>query len=249
MCYYNRLIVPQEQVFDLDGIPVAWEEGSLVSRPLQSGFEYSDWPIIIWSSKRNIPVGIRAHWEFFAPWLKNRQAIEASRQQYTTLNAVGENLFTSKLYKDAVVRRRCLIPSSGFYEWRHFKGEGQKKEQAYPYFVSVRETPVFFMAGLCQGWTDTETGEYLIGFAIVTTKANRLMEYVHNKKKRMPLILPPALAGEWLNPSTAEDKVKELTAFQYPESQMQAYTLVKDFRQQLDPLQQFTYSELPEIVL
>jgi len=55
----------------------------------------------------------------------------------------------------------------------------------YPYHIGVKDREYFYMAGIWQAWTDTETGECVETFAIVTTAANRLMEQVHNSKKRM----------------------------------------------------------------
>jgi putative SOS response-associated peptidase YedK len=59
----------------------------------------------------------------------------------------------------------------------------------YPYFINLPEKEYFYMAGIWTSWTDKNTGDYVESFSIVTTKANQLMEQVHNAKKRMPTIL------------------------------------------------------------
>lgn len=247
MCYYNRLIVPASHDLELGEWQISLPESMRQSRPMQSGFEYGDWPIIIWSDKSGRPEPVLAHWEFMAPWSRTLKEVEAGRQKYTTLNAIGENLLESRLYKDAALTRRCLVPSSGFYEWRHWKPAGSKKELAIPYLVYLPEKPVFFIAGIWQPWTDQETGEHLIGFALVTTAANALMEQVHNKKKRMPLVLSDSLALEWVKPGLSGERLRSLVRFQYQPARMEAFTLQKDFRSAIDPVEPFQYEGLPEL--
>jgi putative SOS response-associated peptidase YedK len=247
MCYYNRLIVPVHQAFSIGEFPVEWPDELITSRPVQSGFEFGDWPIIIWSEEKQSPEMVKGHWEFLAPWTKSLKAAETSRQQYTTLNAVGEKLFESRLYKEAAQKRRCLVLSSGFYEWRHWKPTGAKKDLAIPYLVYLPGQPVFFMAGVWQPWTDQDTGEHLNSFAIVTTASNSLMAQVHNTKKRMPLILTDELAWKWIDPSLPKKEIGEIAAYKYDTKKMEAYTIVKDFRTAPDPSEPMEYEGLPEI--
>jgi putative SOS response-associated peptidase YedK len=237
------------QAFSIGEFPVDWPDDLVQPRPMQSGFEYSDWPIIIWSSNRHQPEMVRGHWEFLAPWLKTMDAVTAGREKYTTLNAVGEQMLDSKLYRDAALHRRCLIPSSGFYEWRHWKPAGAKKDLAIPYFVAVRDKTIIWMAGIWQPWTDQHTGEHIISFAIVTTAANHLMAQVHNKKKRMPLILSDDQARRWLDPTLQEKDIQAMARIQFPEQQMQAYPIIKDFRTAPDPIEPAVYPGLPELIL
>lgn len=249
MCYYNRLIVPVHQAFSIGEYPVVWPDDLVQPRPMQSGFEYGDWPIIIWSSNRHKPEMIRGHWEFLAPWLKTIEAVKIGREKYTTLNAAGEQMLESRLYRDAAIHRRCLIPSSGFFEWRHWKPAGAKKDQAIPYFISISRQAVVWMAGIWQNWTDQQTGEHLTGFAIVTTAANELMAQVHNKKKRMPLLFTDDQAGRWLDPALSEDEIQAMVRLQFPRDQMNAYPIVKDFRMAFDPIEPADYPGLPALTL
>lgn len=247
MCYYNRLIVPVQQAFNIGDFSIEWPAALRQDHPMQSGFEFGDWPIIVWSSEKNQPEMVNAHWEFLAPWTRSLKAAEAGRAQYTTLNAVGENIFESRLYKEAALHRRCLVLSSGFYEWRHWKPADAKKDLAIPYFIYLPGQPVFCMAGIWQPWTDQETGEHLLSFAIVTTTANQLMEQVHNKKRRMPLILDSEHAKKWIDPSLSVTDIKSITSYSYGSENMKAYTITKDFRAAVDPVQGFVYDGLPAI--
>jgi len=248
MCYFNRLIVPVSHAFDIGDYRLHLPDQLAWENPMRSGFEYGDWPIIVWSAMDRRPVMQIAHWEFLSPWSRTRQELEASREKYNTLNAVGENMLESRLYKDAALKRRCLVPSSGFFEWRHWKPKGAKKDLAFPYFIYLPDRPVFYIAGIWQSWTDQETGEMLTGFAIVTTAANELMEQVHNKKKRMPLILDERLALEWISPGASPDRINEMVRTGYEAQKMKAYTIQKDFRTALDPVLAQEYPDLPELV-
>ncbi|MBS1585527.1 MAG: SOS response-associated peptidase [Bacteroidetes bacterium] len=215
--------------------------------PLQSGFEYKEWPILKPVNGGSDVELTMAHWEFIPAWSKSMEEVNEARKKFTTLNAIGEELFDKKTYKDAAMKRRCLVLSSGFYEWRHYKPEGSKKDIAYPYYVSLPGKEYFYMAGIWQPWTDRTSGETMDTFAIVTTKANSLMEGVHNKKKRMPTILPEALAFEWLQDGLSQERIKELATYQFPAEEMAAHTIPKDFKIYEDPTAEFQYSELPPL--
>lgn len=250
MCYYNGIKVPREEYIRLVNLEKAVKAfKALMSKSIQSGFEYSDWVIIKpVDGGRDFELA-QGHWEFIGSWNRTWNDVEASRKKYTTLNADGEKLLESRMYREAALKRRCLVLSSGFYEWRHYKPEGSKKDIAYPYYVTVPGCDYFFMAGIWQPWTDRTTGETLDTFAIVTTQANPLMEQVHNKKKRMPTILPDNLALEWIQDGLSESRIKELATFQYPAEKMKAHTLHKDFRTSLEPEVGFDYAELPALTL
>jgi putative SOS response-associated peptidase YedK len=243
MCYFNSLVAPKGATVSLAGSNKTLDP---VNKPLQSGFSYSNWPIIK-GSAQNFTIE-NAHWELIAPWVKTSQEVQAGREKFNTLNATAERLLESKLFKPAALNNRCLVLSSGFYEWRHYKPAGAKKEIAYPYFISLKEQPLFYIAGIYQPWTDKETGETMDTFSIVTTKANALMEQIHNKKKRMPTILNEAQAAEWISPNVSESKIMELASFSIDESIMSAYTLDKGFRTASNPMEAFEYHDLPALI-
>lgn len=149
------------------------------------------------------------------------------------------------MFRNAALKRRCLVLATHFYEWRHFKPEGSAKEKAYPYAIELPESPYFYMAGIWQPWTDKETGETIDTFAIVTTKANELMAQVHNKKERMPTILTEDLAYEWIMEDLSEERIQEIASYQLPSDYMAAYTISKEFKALENPLEPFEYEELP----
>jgi putative SOS response-associated peptidase YedK len=105
------------------------------------------------------------------------------------------------------------------------------------------------MAGIWQPWTDKITGEFVETFAIVTTKANPLMEQIHNSKKRMPTILNEDLAWEWLFGDLTEQEISDISQWQYPAHEMEACTISKDFREALEPAEPFQYEDLPALTV
>lgn len=238
MSYYQSVRLKKKDLPE----EIAWDgRRKEIQKPVQSGFDYEEWPIVRFS-KGALKLDL-AHWEFVPFWINDQGQLEQAREKYTTLDARGETLLTSRMFSKAARERRCLMVSSGFYEWRHYRGK------TYPYFITVKGKEVFYIAAVWQPWTDRESGEHLITFALVTTKANALMARVHNKRKRMPVILTDDLAQEWMDRSLEEHRIKEIATFQFPSEQMEAYTIRKDFRERLDPKEPFDYENLPPIQL
>jgi len=210
---------------------------------------------------------VQMEWGFIPSYLNTREDVFKMRNGYKdamgkyrpgiiTLNAVGEEiLLPGKIYREAALSRRCLVLSTGFFEWRHIyplnkrTGLPLKTDLKYPYYISLKDKGYFFMAGIWQPWTDKATGEYVETFAVVTTKANKLMEQVHNSKKRMPVILNDDLAYEWMFGNLDEKRILEIAATQYPSEEMQACTIAKDFREVLEPAKEFAYEDVPALEL
>lgn len=215
---------------------------------MKDGFTYSN-SVIIRKVPDKIDIEVvSAHWEFIPVWVKDMEAVKAARKQgIPWLNATSEKLLESKMFRNAALKRRCLVLATHFFEWRHYKPDGANKELAYPYLVEMADQNYFYMAGIWQPWTDKSTGETMDTFAIVTTKANSLMEEVHNKKKRMPTILTEDLAYEWIMEDLSEQRIQEIASYQFSSEEMNAYTIQKDFKSAYDPLEPFEYEDLPAL--
>ena len=89
----------------------------------------------------------------------------------------------------------------------------------------------------------------MTAFALVTTKANALLAKIHNKRKRMPVILTDELIKLWMQKDLDDATIKDIAAFQLPSEELEYWTIRKDFREAHDPLEPFVYEKLPEIVL
>jgi putative SOS response-associated peptidase YedK len=247
MCYYNGIKVTRNELIMLLSLEAQVKDYEMLIKPIQGGFEYQDYPIVKPVNGGKEIVVEAAHWELIPSMVSSRAALPEFRKKYNTLNAKAENLLKSPFYRSAALKRRCLVLSSGFYEWRHYKPAGAKSDVKYPYHITVPGRPYFFMAGIWQPWTDRETGETIDTFSIVTTAANSLMEVVHNSKRRMPTILPEDLAFDWMQDGLSEERIAELAAYQFPAEKMECHTIHKDFRRLPDPAEAFAYAELPEI--
>jgi putative SOS response-associated peptidase YedK len=105
-------------------------------------------------------------------------------------NARAETVAEKPSFREAYRRRRCLIPASGFYEW---KSEGGVKQ---PYYIHPSGGALFAFAGLWESWTDPGRAQPpLETCAVITTEANAKMAAVHD---RMPVIVSPAEYSAWL---------------------------------------------------
>lgn len=126
------------------------------------------------------------HWGLVPFWARDRKM--AARM----INARAETAAEKPAFRAALRYRRCLVPASGFYEW---KREGRAKIPHY--FSPSVPGDALVMAGL---WEDWEFGgEYLRSLAILTVDANSDMAPVHD---RMPVILPPEAWAGWLDADT-----------------------------------------------
>lgn len=267
MCYYNGQRVTEADYITLKNLEKSVQEFTFLNRDLQVGFDYSLNAVLRKVKDREDFDLVQMEWGFIPWYVKTREDLFKMRNGYkdasgkfhppvVTLNAVAEELVQpGKIYREAALKRRCLVLSSGFFEWRHVyplnkrTGQPVKTPNKYPYYISLKNRPYFYMAGIWQPWTDKSTGEYVESFAVVTTKANPLMEQIHNSKKRMPTILNDELAYEWLLGSPNEERIKEIASFQYPSNDMQACTIAKDFREALEPAKPFEYEDLPALEL
>jgi len=214
---------------------------------LKDGFKYGTSAVLRKKGDNDFEI-VNMHWEFIPFWIKSMdQVIEARKKGIPWLNAKSETLLESKMFRDAALKRRCLILASHFYEWRHYKPDGEKKDKTYPYVISLPDQDYFFMAGIWQPFTDKTTGEMMDTFAIVTTKANEFMEEIHNTKKRQPTILTEDLAWEWIMEDLSEQRIKEIASFQMPSEFFTAHTIRKDFKLLEDPTAEFEFEELPPL--
>lgn len=264
MCTYNGLKIVQENFISLQEIEIAIAEDQRewLNRPIQSGFDYGTWPVLKSCENENEADLSLMEWGYLPNYLKTTDDVQKFRYGYkdasgyhppmTTLNAIGEEMLDKATFRQAALQKRCLVLSSHFYEWRHLakigkKGQPLKATEAYPYKIFMPEHSYFFMAGIWNCWTDKQTGETKESFAIVTTAANKLMEQIHNKKKRMPLIFNEASAKKWISHDLSENEVGDLAKFNIGEDTLVAYTLHKDFRNRPNPEEPFTYEVLPAL--
>jgi putative SOS response-associated peptidase YedK len=128
-------------------------------------------------------------WGLVPHWAENPESFSAN-----LFNARSETVGEKPAFRSAVKSRRCLVPTSGFYEWKRLEGSKQ------PYFIYNTESDPFAFAGLWERW-EGFGGRVLETCTILTTEANFLMKSVHD---RMPVILRPKDYDEWLDPTNKD---------------------------------------------
>lgn len=126
----------------------------------------------------------RMRWGLIPSWAKD------STIGNKLVNARGETIAEKPSFRSAFKSRRCLIPASGFYEW---KAEKRIKQ---PWYISLKSGDPMAFAGLWESWHPKE-GETVESCCIITTDANALMQPIHD---RMPVILSPDQWDSWLSP-------------------------------------------------
>ena len=131
---------------------------------------------------------VRVRWGLVPGWAKDPSI--GSR----LINARGETVAEKPAFRAAFRRRRCLILTTGFYEWR------PSPPPAQPFFIRLAHGRPFAMAGLWDRWTGPD-GVALDTCAIGTIEANAAMRPVHH---RMPVIPDPADWGAWLDPAVTD---------------------------------------------
>lgn len=156
----------------------------------------------------NIPVG-----EVFpsqqAPIILNDQNImmrmakwglSPSYAKRLIINARAETLDKKKTFKGLFNKKRCLIPVSGFFEWKKQNGTKIKHR------IYLEDQELFSLAGLYEHSLDS-SGNRITEFVIITTTANKKISKIH---ERMPLILSEDKEQEWLNNDTEKKQVKNI---------------------------------------
>ncbi|MEO8557561.1 MAG: SOS response-associated peptidase [Rhodospirillales bacterium] len=110
------------------------------------------------------------------------------------INARSETLSERPAYREAFIKRRCLVPITAFYEWRKLDAQGTNKTKQ-PYAVAMPDGSPMVLGGLWERWRDTATREITRSFTIITVPANDQLKALH---ERMPLILEENDWSAWL---------------------------------------------------
>ncbi|HEY3781934.1 MAG TPA: SOS response-associated peptidase [Fimbriimonadaceae bacterium] len=149
----------------------------------------------------------------------------------TMINARSESLHERGAFRTAFEKRRCLIPSDGFFEWKEVTPEEEQgslfgeptkvkagKPKKQPYHFTLRDGKPFAFAGLWERWSDPE-GHVVDTCTIVTTAANELVAKLHD---RMPVILAPEDYALWLDRHECDTAKLMPLMSPYPSERMKA---------------------------
>ena len=213
MCY--RYSVPSREVLEKK-FKATFKKNETFERKYHvDAFNNPKLPVITNENPKQIDL---FYWGLIPFWVKDQKNAEEIRQK--TANARAESIFEKPSYRNSAEKKHCLVLADGFFEWRFFNGKN------YPHYIFLKNHEPFAMAGLWEDWTNRETQEKVNTFTIVTTKANPMMELIHNKKKRMPAILYEKDEQKWIsNTITKQESINLLKP--YDENKMEAYTISK----------------------
>jgi putative SOS response-associated peptidase YedK len=132
---------------------------------------------------------------------------------YNLFNARSETVFEKHSFRRAIRTRRCLIPASGFYDWKHADTE------MIPFYISMTDNNPMALAGIWEQWKAPDNS-ILETCAILTTSPNRLMETIHG---RMPVILHPQEYSLWLDRDVSDPEILNPLFKPYPADVTQAW--------------------------
>ena len=210
MCYNISIITEMD---DLEKRFGATFKHTQVFKPFYhvSGFSAPFLPVILNEDIHAIEL---LQWGLVPFWTKDERSANIIR--FRTLNARAETLFEKPSFKHAAMKKRCLVLVDGFYEWHH------KDNKKYPYHIRLHDNDAFALAGIWDSWYNEVNGETQKTFSIITTRANALMERIHNTRKRMPVILRRDDEPRWLSDEVDTEQVISLLS-PYDDSEMDAY--------------------------
>src|SRR5665213_378306 len=137
-------------------------------------------------------------WGLLPSWVKD------PRQFALLINARAETVQEKPAFKNAIRRRRCLIPADGYYEWHD---SGKRKR---PYFIHRRDGAAIGLAGLAETWIGPN-GEELDTVAIVTAPASADLASLHH---RVPVTIAPGDFDRWLD--CADDSAEAVMTLLQP---------------------------------
>src|SRR5699024_3196096 len=151
-------------------------------------------------------------WGLLPFWAKEK------KMGYSLINARSETIDSKKSYKHYVKNQRCLIPASGFYEW---KGEKANKT---PFYVHPTQEQIFAFAGIYSRWRMPDSSRVISSYTIITTQANKPMEELHH---RMPAMLFNEEWQQWLDPANEDVSGLKNLLRPYPDDGLEFYQVSK----------------------
>lgn len=185
---------------DLVGVLRVDVEGDDLPEPSYNVAPTSRVAIVLDSAKTEPPTRRleAARWGLVPSWAKD------TKIGARAFNARAEELEDKPMFRGALEKRRAVVPTSGYYEWKNVDGV------KIPHYIRPADGEPLFLAGLYEWWRDKTKGDddpdrWLLSFTILTRDAIGRLGSIHD---RMPLFLDPDHADAWLDPTT--DNVRDV---------------------------------------
>lgn len=184
MCYYVQQKASAKKIAQTFNAEIKTDT-AYKPHEIVSGFDFPLLPVL---TVERPEVFSFMNWGLIPHWAKDEEI------RNKTLNARIETIDEVPSFRD-VTEQRCILPVTGFYEWKWLDGKGKRKEK---YLIQINRQEVFGLAGLYSSWIEPEEEREIYSFTLLTTQANDIMAEIHNIKKRMPLMMSPELSKQWL---------------------------------------------------
>jgi len=163
----------------------------------------NEMPVIVRAGENH---AVTMRWGLIPSWTKDIRAAKP------LINARAETLREKPAFRSLLNARRCLVPASGFFEW---KKEGNRK---IPFYFRLTDAPLFAFAGLFDQWHNPD-GVSASTYTIITCDANSLVAPAHD---RMPVILSRTAEERWLSPDPVTPEELKKILVPYPTGLMEA---------------------------
>ncbi|NIG57142.1 SOS response-associated peptidase [Chitinophaga sp. Cy-1792] len=212
------------------------------------GMSYPQWPVVV---NHEGPQLSLFTWGPVPKMLNTPEKVKKQRQMF--LNARSEKVLEPGTLWNAIKQQRCLIPVTGFFEYRQIPGWKNK----VPYYIKSVEQDVFFIAGLwalSNSW-DVDKPERIPTFSLLTRSANNIMRQIHNggdNAGRMPMMLTNELAAEWIKDDLTDTDIKDVLQYEAPSDTLGYWTVNSVRKAKPDDesvLEHVTYEGLPELTV
>ncbi|MFO1218573.1 MAG: SOS response-associated peptidase [Burkholderiaceae bacterium] len=151
---------------------------------------------VVYETREGERIGELMRWGLVPHWAKD-ESIGAKLN-----NARVEGMAEKPSFRQAVRRRRCLLPASGYYEWQAIAppdGEPSRKPLKQPWYICPHGADLFAMAGLFEAWRAPgahESAAWLLSCCVITTHASARLAHIHD---RMPVMIAPEHWAAWLS--------------------------------------------------
>lgn len=215
MCYHTSTPATNKIKEQLPGYLLKYDPDTYYH---VSGFSRPFLPTTLNTDQTSI---VASQWKLLPFWVRNN---DEAKKYANTLNAESESIFEKGSYKGYIQKYRGLLWVDGFYEPHKNKITGQSEN----YYIYTPEKKIFSLGIVVAPWLDTETGEFINTFSVITTKANPLLEEIHNEKKRMPLIIPEHDRDGWLNARDKEEINEFFVPYQHELQSHKVYRVTAD---------------------
>ncbi len=148
-------------------------------------------PIAIVTANRDGRHFLLVRWGLIPSWVKE------VKPGKPLINARSETILEKPSFRNAMKRRRCLIPADGFYEW-----EGDIPGKKRPFFIHREDDGLFAFAGIWDHWMGAD-GSELESAAIITAAPNAEIYRIHD---RSPVVIHPQDFARWLDHDNVDAK-------------------------------------------